>query len=82
MCQVPPIGSFTSTLIGVALWLRRVISYSSSKTLGEMRWKSICLRSLVTSNALPICRLSASSFGVWVMRSSPMNWMPPFESDW
>ena len=28
--QVPPIGSFTSTVIGAALWLRSVISYSSS----------------------------------------------------
>ena len=30
MRQVPPIGSFTSTVTGVALWLRSVISYSTS----------------------------------------------------
>jgi hypothetical protein len=28
--QVPPIGSFTSTVTPVALWLRSVISYSTS----------------------------------------------------
>jgi hypothetical protein len=28
--HVPPIGSFTSTVTGVALWLRSVISYSNS----------------------------------------------------
>ncbi len=28
--QVPPIGSLTSTVTGVALWLRRVIAYSNS----------------------------------------------------
>ena len=28
--QVPPIGSFTSTDTGVALWFRSVISYSTS----------------------------------------------------
>ena len=28
--HVPPIGSFTSTVIGAALWLRSVISYSTS----------------------------------------------------
>ena len=28
--HVPPIGSFTSTVIGAGLWLRSVISYSTS----------------------------------------------------
>ena len=30
MRQVPPSGSFTSTVMGVALWLRNVIAYSRS----------------------------------------------------
>src|ERR1700693_1599883 len=33
--QSPPIGSFTSTEMGKALWLRSVISYSNSYSRSE-----------------------------------------------
>ena len=67
ICQSPAIGSLTCTLIAPVLWLRSVISYATSNTLSEMRVKSVCLRSQITSNAVPIWSEMASSFGVWPM---------------
>jgi hypothetical protein len=70
-----------STLIGVVLVIAHDHFVLDLVHVAAIFWKSSCFRSAITSNALPIFSFSVSSFGVWSMRSSPTNCVPPFESD-
>jgi pimeloyl-ACP methyl ester carboxylesterase len=70
--------SLTITRTGSSLRLRILTSISSVITLRLVSMlKSSCLRSPTTSKAEPSLSRMVSFFGVWSMRSSPMNSREP-----
>ena len=70
--------SFTITLTGSSLRLRILTSISSVMVLRDVSiLKSTCRRSPTTSKAEPSLSRIVSFFGVWSMRSSPMNSREP-----